>query len=147
MTKPAIWTIGHSNRSIEAFVSLLQEYTIKTLVDIRHFPTSKIEHFKKEEMEKWVTTYGINYVFLGDKLGGYRHGRYQAHMKTEQFKDGIIELVEISKQNKTCMMCMEPNPRYCHRRFISALLEEKGMKVMHIIKKGQTSIMTFTNAR
>jgi len=35
-------------------------------------------------------------------------------------------------------MCMEINPKYCHRRFISNHLEKMNVKVIHIIKKGQT---------
>ena len=49
-----LWTIGHSNRSIEQIVALLKEHKIEALVDIRSFPTSKIKHFKKEEMERMV---------------------------------------------------------------------------------------------
>jgi uncharacterized protein (DUF488 family) len=142
--KISTWTIGHSNRSIEAFASLLREHEIKTLVDIRRFPTSKIEHFKKEEMERWLPEYGIRYIFLGDELGGYRRGGYQTYMKTEQFREGIEKLVEISKQNRTCIMCMEPNPKYCHRRFISAYLEED-VEIVHILKKEQVNLLKFEN--
>jgi len=140
-----IWTIGHSNKSIEAFASLLREHEIKILVDVRRFPTSKIEHFKKEEMEKWLPEHGIEYFFLGNELGGYRRGGYQAYMKTEQFREGIEKLIEISEHNRTCIMCMEPNPKYCHRRFISAYLEGKDIEVVHILKRGQVSLLKFTN--
>jgi len=140
-----IWTTGHSNRSIETFANLLRENEVKTLVDIRRFPTSKIEHFKKEEMEKWLPEHGIEYVFLGKELGGYRRGGYQAYMKTEQFRGGIEKLIEISKQDRACIMCMEPNPKYCHRRFISVYLEGKDIEVVHILKRGQVSLLKFTN--
>jgi len=140
-----IWTIGHSNRSKEAFANLLKEHKIKILVDIRRFPTSKIEHFKKEAMERWLPENGIEYIFLGKELGGYRRGGYQAYMKTEQFREGVKKLIEISKQNRTCIMCMEPNPKYCHRRFISTRLEEKDIEVVHILKKGQVSLLKFAN--
>ncbi|MEM2691803.1 MAG: DUF488 domain-containing protein, partial [Candidatus Bathyarchaeia archaeon] len=36
------------------FLELLREHGIQVLVDIRSFPTSKIEHFKREQMEKWL---------------------------------------------------------------------------------------------
>jgi len=38
---------------------------------------------------------------------------------------------------------MEKNPKYCHRRFLSAYLERKGVEVIHIIEKGQASILKF----
>jgi uncharacterized protein (DUF488 family) len=137
--KCELWTIGHSNRSLEEFLELLKEHRIKILVDIRRFPTSKIEHFKKEKMEEWLQKNDIEYIWLGEELGGYRYGGYKKYMKTKSFKNGIEKLLEIAKMKRTCIMCMEINPKYCHRRFISNYLERKmDIKVIHIIKKGQT---------
>jgi len=138
--KLKIWTIGHSNRSINSFVELLNEHSVQTLVDVRRFPTSKIEHFKREETEKWLPEHGIEYVWFGKELGGYRRGGYKRHMRTKLFREGIKQLLAIVKAKHTCVMCMEVNPKYCHRRFISAHLEKKGVEVIHIIKKGQRSL-------
>ncbi|MEM1588921.1 MAG: DUF488 domain-containing protein [Candidatus Bathyarchaeia archaeon] len=140
MNKTTIWTIGHSNRSINTFLELLREHEIQVLVDVRSFPTSKIEHFKRENMEKWLPENGIEYVWLGRELGGYRKGGYEKHMRTKLFREGIKKLLEIAAQRRTCVMCMEPNPKYCHRRFIAAHLERRGVKVIHIIAKGQRSL-------
>lgn len=136
-----IWTIGHSNRSIETFLKLLSEYGIQVLADVRSFPTSKIEHFKREQMQKWLPEHGIEYVLLGKELGGYRRGGYKRHMRTKLFREGIRQLLEIGKVKPTCIMCMEVKPKHCHRRFISAHLERKGVKVVHIIEKGQKSLL------
>lgn len=136
-----MWTIGHSNRSMDTFLELLKEHDIRVLVDIRSFPTSKIEHFKMEEMKKWLPEHGIEYIWLGKELGGYRRGGYKRHMRTKLFREGIKQLLEIAKVKRTCIMCMEVNPKYCHRRFISAYLERKGVKVMHITEKGQKSLL------
>jgi len=57
-----IWSIGHSNRSIDTFLELFGDHGIQALVDARSFPTSKIEHFKRERMEKWLPEHGIKYV-------------------------------------------------------------------------------------
>ena len=145
LSEISIWTIGHSNRSIKYFLDLLREYGIEVLVDVRRFPTSKVEHFKREEMERWLGEHGIGYVWMGEELGGYRKGGYKAYMKTERFKDGIEKLLEIAREKKVCIMCLEPNPKYCHRRYISAHLERQGVKVIHILKKGQTSLTKFKN--
>ncbi|MEM4700899.1 MAG: DUF488 domain-containing protein [Candidatus Bathyarchaeia archaeon] len=138
-----IWTIGHSNRSINTFLELLKEHGIQVLADIRHFPTSKIEHFRGEEMKKWLSENGIEYVWLGKELGGYRKGGYKRHMRTKLFKEGVKRLLEIAQQKRTCLMCMEPNPKYCHRRFIAAHLERKRVKVVHITVKGQKALLNF----
>ncbi|MCD6242432.1 DUF488 domain-containing protein [Candidatus Bathyarchaeota archaeon] len=138
-----IWTIGHSNRSKEEFLNLLREHSIEVLADIRSFPTSRIEHFKKENLEKWLPENGVGYVWLGKELGGYRKGGYKRHMRTKLFREGVQKLLEIARHKRTCMMCMEKNPKYCHRRFLSAYLERKGVEVIHIIEKGQASILKF----
>lgn len=140
--KLQVWTIGHSNRSIDTFLELLGEHGIQVLVDVRSFPTSKIEHFKREEMEKWLPEHGIEYVWLGRELGGYRRGGYKRHVRTKLFREGVKQLLEITEVKRTCIMCMEVKPKYCHRRFISAHLERKGVKVIHIIEKGQTSLLS-----
>ncbi|MEM0057516.1 MAG: DUF488 domain-containing protein [Candidatus Bathyarchaeia archaeon] len=140
MEKTTIWTIGHSNRSINTFLELLKEHKIQVLVDVRSFPTSKSEHFKRENMEKWLPENGIEYLWLGKELGGYRKGGYEKHMQTKIFREGVKNLLEIAAQKRTCIMCMEVNPKYCHRRFIAAHLERKGVKVIHIIAKGQQSL-------
>jgi uncharacterized protein (DUF488 family) len=62
--KLQIWTVGHSNRSIDTFLELLGEHGVHVLVDARSFPTSKIEHFEREEREKWLSEHGIEYASL-----------------------------------------------------------------------------------
>lgn len=141
--KVVVWTIGHSNRSVKEFVGLLNEHSVEVLVDVRSFPTSKVEHFKREKMEKWLPEHGIEYLWLGKELGGYRRGGYEAHVKTELFREGVKKLLEIARQKRVCIMCLEPNPKYCHRRYITAYLDRKGVEVIHILGKGQVGLMEF----
>jgi len=135
-----LWTIGHSNRSIDTFLELLWEHEVQVLVDVRSFPTSKVEHFKRELMEKWLPEHGVEYVWFGKELGGYRRRGYKRHMRTKIFKEGIRLLLEIAEAKRPCIMCMEVNPKYCHRRFISAHLKRQGVNVIHIIEKGQKNL-------
>lgn len=127
-----VWSIGHNCRSIEAFLELLGKHQIEAVVDIRRFPTSKAAHFKRESMEAWLLRHKIEYVWLGEELGGYRRGGYRKHMRTKIFRNGVQKLLNIAKEKHTCIMCMEKNYKYCHRRFLSAYLERKGVKVIHI---------------
>ena len=41
MPKPSIFTIGHSTRSIDEFIELLQMHGIEEIVDVRTMPMSR----------------------------------------------------------------------------------------------------------
>jgi len=64
-------------------------------------------------------------------------------MKTEMFREGIEKLLQLAKKERVCIMCMEKNPKYCHRRFVSAQLETRNVEVRHILEEGQVSLMKF----
>ena len=83
-----VWTVGHSSRCKEIFLELLGRHKIRVLVDVRRFPRSKVNHFKREQMEKWLPERGIEYVWLGEKLGGYRRGGYKRYTQTKGFREG-----------------------------------------------------------
>ncbi|PUA32612.1 MAG: hypothetical protein B9J98_03940 [Candidatus Terraquivivens tikiterensis] len=130
-----IYTIGHGSRSKEAFLNLLRNHGIKVLADVRRWPTSKTEHFKRERLKEWLSEAGIEYVWLGDSLGGYRAGGYEAYTQTERFKEGLMALVELTKRGRVCIMCLEVGPSGCHRRFIAEKLVSMGCDVVHIISE------------
>ena len=142
-----IWTIGYSGRTKEAFLKLLKDYGIEIVVDVRHFPTSKNPDFRREALEAWLPENGIRYVWLGDLLGGYRRGGYERYMGTPAFREGIEKLLQIAREGRTCIMCMERNPKYCHRRFIAAYLEAMGVKVIHILRRKAAELPDFLGGR
>jgi uncharacterized protein (DUF488 family) len=132
--KLKVWTIGHGSLSKDFFLSLLKKHRIDLLVDVRRFPTSKLEHFRRENLEKWLPKEGVEYIWLGEELGGYRREGYEKHMETKVFKDGVRRLLDLARQRRTCIMCLETDPKHCHRRFIAACLMENGVKVFHITR-------------
>ncbi len=130
-----IWTIGHGSLSKEKFLGLLKKHRIRVLVDVRRFPRSRLEHFCREEMEKWLPENGIAYFWLGEELGGYRREGYEKYMETMSFKEGVRKLLEIAEKSRTCIMCLETDPKYCHRRLIASYLSKKRVRVLHIVKQ------------
>ncbi|MCS7136122.1 MAG: DUF488 domain-containing protein [Nitrososphaerota archaeon] len=132
-----IYTIGHGNRSKELFLNLLRKHSIQILVDVRRWPTSKTEHFKLSYLREWLPKIGIEYVWLGDHLGGYRRGGYQAYTESEMFKEGLKSLIELAKRGRVCIMCLEIKPSGCHRRFIAKKLLETGCEIIHIISENE----------
>ncbi len=130
-----IFTLGTSNRSQKEFLEILKEYKIEAVVDVRHFPTSRLfPHFKKENLERFLREQKIDYIHI-EKLGGFREGGYENYMKTKEFKEGLERLIEIAKKKKTAILCAERFPWKCHRAFISQELEKRNFKIIHIIEK------------
>jgi uncharacterized protein (DUF488 family) len=108
-----IWTIGHSTRTIDEFISLLKENKINLLADVRTWPGSKrYPHFNKDALAKSLSEQGIRYEHFPE-LGGKRKSKpdsrntawrnasfrgYADYMETEQFQNGIERLLNIAGQ-------------------------------------------------
>ena len=140
LAKRVIYTIGHSSRSLKELVELLKRYGIDLVVDVRRFPTSsKYPDFKREKLSKVLKEEGIQYFWLGELLGGYREGGYEAYMKTEGYRKGLEKLLEtIGGFKRPAIMCSEKLWFRCHRRFISDSLVKLGFEVIHIIDSEHT---------
>jgi len=67
-----IHTIGHSTRTIAAFVELLVSHRIEMLIDVRRWPMSRRHpHFNREALSAALDEKGIGYLWRQD-LGGFR---------------------------------------------------------------------------
>lgn len=129
-----VYTLGTSTRSREEFLSLLAEWGITRVCDVRSFPVSRrYPHFARETLSSYLRENGLDYRWLGDLLGGYRKGGYRAYMETPEFGQGIEELEMLAGEAPTAIVCAEMFPWKCHRRFIAAILRERGWKVIHIL--------------
>ena len=133
--RKVIFTLGSSTREPEEFLSLLKQYSIETVLDVRRFPTSRFEHFKRENLGELLERNGFHYVYLGDALGGYRDEGYESYARTDQFKAALNSLEEIAWPRVSAIMCAEKLPWRCHRRWISLYLESRGWRVIHLIDR------------
>ena len=109
-----VWTIGHSTRGIDEFISLLKENEIKLLVDVRAFPGSKrYPHFNKDALAESLNAHGIRYEHFPE-LGGKRKSKpdsrntawrnasfrgYADYMETEQFQKGVERLLFFARSD------------------------------------------------
>ena len=139
------FTIGYGDYPIELFLYFLQKTGIDTIIDVRSSPYSKYNfYFNRDNLERSLTKNQIEYQYMGDKIGGrysnpsllYPDGtvNYQKVQSTEQFQDGISQLLAIiSTGKKIALMCAEKEPERCHRfALISRVLQSKGIKVIHV---------------
>src|SRR5215470_19615411 len=157
-----IWTIGHSTRPIDEFVSLLEENGIKVLVDVRTWPGSRrYPQFNEEALVESLNAHGIRYEHFPE-LGGRRkpsadsHNTawrnasfrgYADHMETEQFHQGIERLLNLAREGgRIAIMCAEAVWWRCHRALISDHLKASGIEVMHILDWNKIEPHPFTSA-
>jgi uncharacterized protein (DUF488 family) len=159
---PRVWTIGHSTRKIDDFLSLLEENRIKLLADVRMFPGSKrYPQFGREALEKSLNERGIRYEHFPE-LGGRRKARpdskntawrnesfrgYADYMETDEFRKGIERLVALAEESApTAIMCAEAVWWRCHRSLISDYLKANRVEVLHILDRGKVEAHPFTSA-
>lgn len=68
-----LFTIGHSNHSLEKFLELLRQHGVE--VDIRSQPYSRYApHFNRNALRKALAGARIRYSFLGEELGEWPRG-------------------------------------------------------------------------
>ena len=118
-----------------AFVFLLQEARIHTLVDVRAYPVSRRHpQFSRDALSASLAAAGIRYDWQGKALGGMRKRGYAAHMETPVFIEAAHALVG---SDARCIMCAETDPADCHRSHISDWLVAHGERVVHLIAPGE----------
>jgi uncharacterized protein (DUF488 family) len=136
----SIYTLGTSRRSEEDFIEILFAHDIRSVIDVRSFPRSRIPIFRRENLELLLNREGIEYHFLGTELGGLRKGGYIAYIITELFTKGIDKLELIAQTKTSVIICAERFPWKCHRKWIARELNKRGWDVKHIIDKGNVWI-------
>ena len=157
--KPTIFTIGHSTRTIEEFLEMLNSFNIKVLADIRRLPGSrKYPQFDQDALKKSLEDNGIEYVYI-EGLGGrrkvspnsknttWRNKSFQGYadyMETKSFENGAAELAKLASEQATAMMCSEAVWWSCHRSMVSDYFKAKGWKVLHIMALGKETEHPYT---
>jgi uncharacterized protein (DUF488 family) len=156
-----VWTVGHSTRSGEEFIQILRAHGIEVLVDVRTFPGSRrYPQFNREALSETLKESGIEYRHE-PRLGGRRKARpdsrnsawrneqfrgYADHMETEEFKNGVRELLELASSKRVAIMCAEAVWWRCHRSLISDYLKAEGHEVVHILDEKKTEEHPYTSA-
>lgn len=145
-----VLTIGHSNRSIEAFLNILQVYGVKRVVDIRTIPRSLHNpQFNRDALPETLQKVGIGYTHMAE-LGGLRHARegslnagwhnasfrgFADYMQTPAFEAGLKALIQAAKREQVVIMCAEAVPWRCHRSLIGDALKARDIEVEDILSE------------
>lgn len=143
-----VWTVGHSNHDLEAFVALVQRHQVAYLVDVRSYPYSRFApHFNREELQAAMEARGIRYTFLGLALGGRPqredqfdaegHALYGKMALEPAFKEAIDQLLRGASGRRLALLCSCGQPRECHRRLlVGKVLCDRGAELRHILPDG-----------
>lgn len=144
-----LYTVGHSNRALDAFIELVEAHAVRCIADVRAFPSSRRwPHFNREPLAAALGAHGVAYEWI-PLLGGRRHGlpradsphtawtvagfrHYADYMDSAQFSQGLDQLLALAQAQRTACMCAEALYWRCHRRLIADAVVVRGHQVLHI---------------
>lgn len=160
MENRQLFSIGHSNQSLEEFFQLLVSQRIDCIIDVRSMPYSKYTpQFNEENLRTWLKQRGVLYVPFGKHFGARRSDclketefvkkgvkemkpqvNFELGVKAPDFQSGVERLNKALDQNRrVSLMCSEADPLGCHRfSFISRYFYELGWDVQHIMRDENT---------
>lgn len=148
MNPPLVCTIGHSNRTIEEFISLLSANRIQKVLDVRTVPRSRHNpQFNLDVLPASLASAQISYEHIAG-LGGLRHARrdspngawrnasfrgYADYMQSAEFAENVDAVARMARTVRCVLMCAEAVPWRCHRSMIADALVVRGVVVEDII--------------
>jgi uncharacterized protein (DUF488 family) len=142
-----LFSIGHSNHTIDHFIALLHGAGVTEIADVRSRPGSRrYPWFSARRLSERFAQEGIAYRPMGEALGGrpadrslFRDGLagYAVMAATPAFQAGLDEVVAAARNERVCLMCAEREPLDCHRcLLIAPALAQRGLNVGHILADG-----------
>ncbi|HYF21050.1 MAG TPA: DUF488 domain-containing protein [Ramlibacter sp.] len=159
-TAGEIWTIGHSTRTAAEFLEVLGAHGIELVADVRRFPGSRRHpHFGGPVLERTLADHAIDYAWLA-RLGGRRRAdpgplqlgwrntsfrSYAAYTWTEDFADGLHDLLHLAAARRTAIMCSELLWWRCHRALVADALRFTGWRVVHLAGTGPGTEHPYTS--
>jgi uncharacterized protein (DUF488 family) len=142
-----VYTIGHSNHSIEKLVHLLKAHGVSAVADVRSSPYSAYNlQFNQAPLQSHLKEAEVAYVFLGRELGArstdqscYIEGRvdYGRLAALPAFREGLDRLVQGLREHQIALLCAEKDPLQCHRTILVCRhLAARGIGARHILDDG-----------
>jgi uncharacterized protein (DUF488 family) len=147
MTAPVLFTIGHSNHDLGAFLDLLRRHGITLLADVRSSPYSRFNpQFNRETLTAALENRDVEYSFLGRELGARREEpqcyvgprvQYDRVAVLPIFRQGLSFLRTAIAKGRVALVCAEKDPLTCHRAFLVCRhLRNDNISIRHILEDG-----------
>lgn len=154
-----VWTVGHSSRSLDAFLEILASHGVEAIADVRRFPGSRrYPWFASEAMATELPRHELEYEWIpqlggrrrvqpGSPNGGWRNASFQGyadHLESAEFAEGLERALALASRRRTALMCAEALWWQCHRALISDVLKFRGFEVIHILDSSKSVPHTYT---
>jgi uncharacterized protein (DUF488 family) len=145
--EPTLWTIGHSTRTADELIEVLRAHDVEAVADVRRHPGSRrLPQFHGDELARRLDAAGIAYQWIPDlggrrrpapdsPNGGWRHVAFRGyadHTASEEFANGLLELLTMAYGLRTAALCAEVLWWRCHRRIIADVVVGLGARVVHL---------------
>jgi uncharacterized protein (DUF488 family) len=156
---PLVLTIGHSTRTLDEFIGLLQAHGATCVVDVRTVPRSRHNpQFNKASLPRSLKKAGLGYIHAPG-LGGLRHAKrdspnmgwrnpsfrgYADYMQTPEFAQSLEELIRVANEDRIVLMCAEAVPWRCHRSLIADALLVRGIHTEDVMSATRRQAHTLT---
>lgn len=141
-----IFTIGHSNYSVDRLVDMLKYYNINCVVDIRGTPYSKYNiQYNKETIKNTLINLGYVYIYMAKEFAAKRinkvsynkegYSDFEKVIKEDDFLAGIDRLKNGCKKGyRIALLGAMQDPIRCHRSIlVGRELIKQGFLVKHIL--------------
>lgn len=141
-----LYTLGHSNYSLERLIDMLKYFDINCVVDIRGTPYSKYNvQFDKEAIRYSLTKAGFTYIYMAEEFAAKRPNKesynkegvsdFERVVQEEAFKRGVERLKNgINKGYKIVLLGAMQDPIRCHRSIlVGRELSKLGFNIKHIL--------------
>ncbi len=143
-----VWTVGHSNRTIDELIAILGTVPIRRVADVRTLPRSRRNpQFDRDALAWELERAGIDYSHAPE-LGGLRQPLpdsinralkqdgfrgYADHMQSAAFREGVERLIAAAAIEATTVLCAEASPQHCHRSLLADSLLVREVDVVHLL--------------
>lgn len=141
-----VYTLGHSNYTLERLAEMLRYFNINCVVDIRGTPYSKYNiQFDKEKLQYSLTKAGFIYIYMGIEFAAnrinkisynqYGYSDFEKVSLEEDFKKGIIRIKDgCTRGYRIVLLGAMQDPIRCHRSIlVGKALIGAGFRVNHIL--------------
>lgn len=141
---PAVFTAGYSGHTPDSFVALLEEAQVRQVLDVRSRPFSRKAGFSKRALSEFMGERGLAYAhlpalgappeMLDKKSDGAPFSKlvptYRRHLAGQP--GAIKEAEALARSAPSALICLENDPKECHRGILAEEFVKRGWTVIHL---------------